>query len=199
MTAERACQTVPFMRQISVITGTCLVLLWGSARAELAPKDAWFVHGEGHLSVFTDLADRSLIAGTFGYGLRGGRRWANGWGAFLHLEQDLWLTTELDKEVTQGAYNVGPGGELVFAGGRVRTALALGLSILAFDTALDPAGNVGLFLDARPLGVRWAVGEQLTLGLDPIGFALVAPALGGIPLVRVEYRSGLYLEWTPPW
>ena len=76
----------------------------------------------------------------------------------------------------------------------MRTSLALGTSILAFDTVLDDAGEVGLFIDFRPVGLRWAVHRLLAVGLDPISFAVVAPALGGIPLIYTQYRTELYLE-----
>ncbi|MBW2278287.1 MAG: hypothetical protein JRF63_12395, partial [Deltaproteobacteria bacterium] len=41
-----------------------------------------FVAVEGHVSLFSDIAERSMAAGTFGYGARGGYRW-NDWGLFL--------------------------------------------------------------------------------------------------------------------
>jgi len=152
-----------------------------------------FVAVEGHVSLFSDLAEASILAGTFGYGARGGYRWC-GWGVSLTVEHNLWIATEYDSNVVQGALNIGVGGEFIYADGFVRTALAIGPSILAFDTLLDDAGSVGIFLDVRPVGLRWALCDILTVGLDPINFALVAPVLDKIPLLHIQYRTFLYAE-----
>ncbi|MCA9539087.1 MAG: hypothetical protein KC620_09370 [Myxococcales bacterium] len=161
--------------------------------AEDGTLNGWFAQLEAHGSLLSDVADRSLLAGTFGGAARGGYRW-QGWGAFLHIEQDSWLTTDNKTEVVQGAVNIGVGGEYTFAEGFVRTSVAVGPSILLFETVLDDPGSVGVFLDTRPLGLRWTLHEHFALGLDPIGFTVVAPVLDGIPLVQVEYRTALYVE-----
>ncbi|MCP4675179.1 MAG: hypothetical protein GY854_06665 [Deltaproteobacteria bacterium] len=152
-----------------------------------------FVSLDGHISILSDVADWSFLAGTFGYGARGGYRF-NSWGIFCQVEHNMWIATEQKTEVVQGAVNIGVGADVVYANGFVRTSLALGPSILAFDTVLDDAGTTGFFLDFRPVGLRWAVHDYLAIGLDPITFALVAPVLGGIPLVYTQYRTIIYLE-----
>ncbi len=148
---------------------------------------------EGHVSILSDVADWSFLAGTFGYAVKGGYRW-HGFGLFAQFEHNLWIATEQKTEVVQGAFNIGVGADLVYANGFVRTSLAVGPAILAFDTVLDDAGTTGFFLDLRPVGLRWAVHELMVIGLDPITFALVAPVLGGIPLIYTQYRTILYLE-----
>lgn len=152
-----------------------------------------FVALEGHLSAFSDIAERSVLTGAFGYSARGGLRWS-GFGVFFLVEHNLWVATEYDGNVVQGAINLGLGGDIIYGRGLVRTSLALGPSILAWNTILDDAGSVGLFFEARPVGLRWAVHEILVFGLDPLNFAIVAPVLGGIPLVNVQYRTVVYLE-----
>lgn len=152
-----------------------------------------FVAVEGHMSLFSDLVDWALFSGTFGYAVRGGYRWKS-LGVFLHVEHNMWLAMEHDKDVVQGAVNVGFGVEYVYARGLVHSSLALGPSILAFDTALDDAGETGLFLDVRPVGLRFDVHELVSIGFDPITFTLVAPILDGIPLIYAQYRTVIYLE-----
>lgn len=152
-----------------------------------------FVALDGHFSLLSTAANRSALGASFGYGARGGYRW-NGWGLFAQVEHNLWLATEYETEVVQGAVDIGVGVELTYAEGFVRTSLAVGPSILAEDTILDDAGTTGLFVDFRPIGLRFAVHEKLAVGIDPIGFALVAPVLGGIPLIFTQYRTNLYLE-----
>jgi hypothetical protein len=180
-----------------------LALVWlsalpvRSARLQALSDDGTltgpFAVVESHASLLGDVTDWSALAGTFGYAFKGGYRWSN-WGVFLQLEHNLWLSTEMDREVVDGAFNIGIGGEFVYADGFVRSSLALGPSILAFDTILDKAGTTGIFLDIRPVGLRWVVHEYLVIGFDPIGFAVVAPVLGGIPLVNIQYRTTVFLE-----
>ncbi len=152
-----------------------------------------FVSLDTHASLLSDMAERSVLAGTFGYGLRGGFRWCN-IGILLLVEHNMWVATEYDAKVVAGAVNLGVGADYIYGNGLVRSALVVGPSILAWDTLLDDAGTVGLFLDIRPVGLRWPVHDFLVVGLDPLNLSVVAPVLGGIPLVNIQYRTYLYLE-----
>jgi hypothetical protein len=175
----------------------CACLCWAAgssqARAQVADGPSWPLAAELHLSVLNDLADRSVLSGSFGYALRAGRRW-DAWGAFLHIEHDLWVATEFELDVVRGAVNVGVGGEHLYHEGRVRTSIAVGPSILVSDTALDDAGSVGVFVDVRPVALRLPLSPQLALAVDPLTLTIVAPVLVGAALVRVEYRTAVYLE-----
>lgn len=154
----------------------------------------WYAQFELGVSILSDAKDNALLQTSFGYAFKGGYRWS-GWGVLLLVEHNNWMTSDLSVgEVLAGAVNIGIGAELTYYRGRIRTSLALGPSILAFDTALDPAGTVGLFLEFRPVGLRWPIHEYLAVGVDPISFALVAPVLSGIPLIRIQYRTSVYLE-----
>jgi hypothetical protein len=152
-----------------------------------------FATVELHGSILTNVANWSFFAGSFGYSVKGGYRF-NNIGVFAQFEHNLWVATEFDREVVQGAFNIGVGAEVIYANGFVRTSLAIGPSILAFDTYLDKAGTTGFFIDFRPVGLRWSVHRYLIIGLDPISFAFVAPVLDGIPLLYTQYRTNLYLE-----
>ena len=93
------------------------------------------------------------------------------------------------------ALNPGIGIQATYAEDFVRTSVAAGPSVLLVNTPLDPAGSMGFFVDIRPNGLRWDLTEELVIGLDPLSFALVVPAIQGIPLVRVEYRTVLQTEY----
>lgn len=67
--------------------------------------------------------------------------------------------------------------------------------MLLFDTLLDDAGEVGFFVEIRPVGLRWNVGEEVFMILDPLAIAVVAPVLEGIPLAIVQYRTMLGIEF----
>jgi len=155
----------------------------------------WWVAGEFHLSILSDLIDRSTLNITFGYAAKFGYRWASDWGAYFHAEHNLWTETELETTVRQGVLNIAAGGERLYFLRRMRAAAAVGLSILLYETALDDAGTTGLFFDVRPTGVRWPMGKGLVLVLDPLTFTVAAPVLGGIPLLQIQYRTVLALEY----
>ena len=151
---------------------------------------------EAHASLFSDAPDRPFLGSTFGYALRAGWR-SHRWAIHVHVEHNLWVASEQHSEVVEGSLNVGVGAEFVYAGGLLRSALTIGPSILLFDTLIDDRGTVGVFVDVRPIGLRWTVGNGVTVGLDPLGFSLVAPVLGGIPLILTQYRTSLYVEFRP--
>lgn len=139
------------------------------------------------------MADRSLVEASFGYGLRGGYRWER-WGVHGLVEHDMWVTTEHERDVVYGALNLGAGGEISWFDGRAHTSLALGASVLLFDTFLDSAGTTGFFLELQPLGVRWPLAARWDLVLDPLSFHVLVPVTDAIPLVKVEYRTTLAVE-----
>lgn len=148
---------------------------------------------EINTSTLSDLEDQPMLAGTFAYHLRGGYRW-EGFGAFLMAEHSLWRRSELDNVITAGVVNLAIGGEVLYAGGMVRTSLALGTSILAFDTFFDDAGTAGTFVDLRPIGLRWELHEHLAFGIDPLSCTVVTPVLREPRIMRVLYRTSIWVE-----
>ena len=97
--------------------------------------------------------------------------------------------------IVQGALNVGVGGELLYFEQRARASVAVGPSVLLFDSGLDDAGTTGIFVDVRPVALRWRFHDRVTLQVDPLTFTVVAPVLERIPLVLVEYRTVVGLEF----
>lgn len=163
-----------------------------AARPVVHPTFAVETHGAG----FNSGSGGSLLGISFGGALRGGIR-NDRWGLFLHVENDVWGGTNYDAGLVPGVVNVGLGGEHRFANGLIRTAVAFGTSTLVFDTVLDKAGSTGLFLDVRPLGIRWQIGKSnFTFGIDPIGLTFMMPVLSGLPLVRIQFRTSFMLEFT---
>jgi len=189
-----------------VVMAMCLLLLPTiSARAAdgeprvateapaVGKENRAFISVEGNASILSDLAEKSIFSGMVSYGLRAGYRWSR-LGVFAHIEHNMWHAMEFDSSLEMGAFNIGIGCEYVYAGGLIRSSLAIGPSVLLEDTPLDRAGSVGLFLDARPAGFRFQAHDNLVIGIDPISFSIVAPSLKNIPLFRVVYRTSLYAE-----
>lgn len=132
---------------------------------------------------------------TFALGVEGGIRWRP-WGALAKIEWNPWLNTQTG-DVERGVLDIGVGGEYTYFEGRARTAVFLGPSVLAFRTQLDERPGIhGFFLDVLPVTLRWSIRDRLLLRVDPISFHIVAPVLAGIPLVIIEYRHGVSVEWT---
>jgi hypothetical protein len=184
------------MALIFVSISTCAHAGQPRALAVDAKDRMAFASVEGHFSIFSDMANATLLAGTFGYAVRGGYRWSD-WGVFGQFEQNMWLApNQIEEQVVRGAFNIGVGAEYIYAGGLMSTSLAIGPSVLAFKTILDKPGTTGFFFHLRPAGFRWAVHEHLVLALDPLSFALVAPVLGGIPLIYTQYRTSFAIEGT---
>ena len=114
---------------------------------------------------------------------------------FLRVEGNYWTSLRSDQSHDAAlAVNVGPGGEIRYAGGRLRTGGAAGLSILAIPTDNDRAGSLGVFLELRPIGYLFHVDAATTVGIDPLSFHLTVPVLTGIPLVEIEYRTSVHAE-----
>jgi hypothetical protein len=170
-----------------------MALALGAPPAPYAYQEQGFVQVEGHLSLLSDAADRSSLNTTFGYAFRGGYRFGE-WGVFASVEHNMWLTSEDEITIQNGALNVGAGFEYLYFEGRARTSLTIGPSVQLFDTVLEKAGEVGFFVDFRPIGIRWKLSQHVVLQLDPLSFALVAPIIGSIPLILSEYRTVLTLE-----
>ena len=147
-----------------------------------------FVQSELHASLLSDSPDRSTLANTYGWGLRGGYTWGD-WSALIHVEQNVWLTTELTDRTTDGVLNVGGGAAYNYGNHFIRTSLVVGSSTLLFDTIFDETGTTGLFLDIRPIEMRWAPLSWLRLNLTPFSFTFVAPVLEEPSIKIVLYRT----------
>lgn len=148
----------------------------------------WFVGIALHASFLSDIRGLSNLLPTFGYGLRIGRRWDD-LGGFVQIEHNLWWATESKQKLSLGALNMGLGFDAIYAGGKVESSVAAGASMLLRSTPLDRAGHTGLFLELRPIGLRWKADDRLAFSLDPLSLAVVAPVLGGIPLIHIQYRT----------
>jgi hypothetical protein len=185
-----------WMHVLKPVASTALVLSLLCAAGAARAQPSWRRHVDVafHGALLNSAAQSPLLGIHMGWAVSTGVLLGD-WGAFLQLEQSLWRGTEYGATVVPGTLNLGLGSEWRFANGLIRSSVTLGPSLLLFDTRIDKAGHLGVFLEARPLGLRWRLGPRFTLGLDPLSLAIVAPVLTGIPLVRVQYRTTLALEF----
>lgn len=94
-----------------------------------------------------------------------------------------------------GVWFAGPQVGVDFAGGRASSRLGGGLTVVVEPTVIDErAGGVGFYLDARPIGFRFPLGEHWFVGLDPLGVRFLAADTSALPLLEVHFLTVLRLE-----
>ena len=189
---------------LASVVWLCAALPTSSAHAdELRFGNTWFGQVEGYASLFGGIGDRSMEGTAFGGSLKAGYRW-DSWGVFLTIENSAWVTPATGEspsapaqpaQVRPGALNIGVGGELIYARRYLRSALAIGPSILLYDDGNDSAGTTGIYVDLRMVGIRWPIKQWLVVMLDPVSFSLVAPVLTGIPLALFQFRTAITTEF----
>ena len=83
-----------------------------------------------------------------------------------------------------------------YAGGRLRSSVAAGGTLLAVPSDVDKAGTFGAFADVRPLGFVWPLAHLpgTRIGLVPLSLTLSVPVVTGIPLVSIQYRTTVFAE-----
>ena len=78
----------------------------------------------------------------------------------------------------------------------LRFGLGLGVSVLNADMLGVNAGNRGIYLNIRAMGLIWEFADGVALTADPLDLALPAPALVGWPILFTQYRTSLGLQFA---
>ena len=174
-----------------VATFTC-----GRAHAEADhARPPVFVQVEGSGSALDDTTNSALLAPTLGVGLRVGIRQGD-WRFGLHLERSWWVALEYGVDLEPGVVNVALAAEYLYFDDFVRSAVALGVSVLQYDTVLDDAGTAGFFVEARPAGLRWALPGEFHLTFDALSLAVMNPVVREPQLRKLARRTLLGIETT---
>jgi len=159
-------------------------------------RDGWVLGFDAGGSVLSPLVSGNLRRTvTTHEGVIAGIR-AGHWGFVLRVEHTLWRIAEGDDNVTQHALDYAVGLERFHPSGFLRFAVFVGGSTLLKGNSLDDPGDTGIYLDARPIGLYFDLGSHWSVGVDPLHFALIAPVLGGVPLVEVQFRTSVLVECT---
>ncbi|MFN3200431.1 MAG: hypothetical protein ACE366_18680 [Bradymonadia bacterium] len=172
--------------------------MFGEDRAEViltesvVRPDRWWLQGGAAVAIYDARREVALVR--WSPGVLGGYRWTHV-GVFGMLELDQTFDFTLETERLDVA-NIGVGIETLGFLGHVRSSFAVGASVLLSDTAIDEAGEVGWFIDMRPGGLRWALGEQTLLELTPIAFDVIVPVIEGLPLIVLSYTTVLTVEFN---
>ena len=158
-----------------------------------AGKGKWFAGIEGNFSFLGQLISGEAAPGSFAYRVAAGYR-PSAFDMFATVEHGFWQDDEGSDRLRIQTLDVGLGVGGTFFDGRARAELTAGASILLTRSQLDEPGTAGFFIDARPAGIRWRVGDHMIASLYPLTFAFVAPVTKGIPLVYVSYRTAVVCE-----
>lgn len=168
-----------------------LALAPGTSSADGAGR--WFGGLEAGFSFLGQLVSGEPALGSFAYRAAFGWR-PSAFDLFAAVEHGFWQDDEGSPRLRIQTLDVGLGVGGTFFDGRLRAELSGGPSILLTRSQLDEPGVTGFFLDARPAGIRWRVGDRMIASLYPLTFALVAPVTRGIPLVYMSYRTAVACE-----
>ncbi len=183
----------------TALLGVALVLTPRAARAEErgdeppAPREPRRVGGprlEARASLSVDNPAYAFgVAGLYGF------KHADV-GVFAELNP--WYSIDR-RRMSLGATNFGVLGHYLHPLRRdlvLRFGLGIGFSMLNADMLGVNAGNLGLFLDVRAMGLIWEFADGVALTADPLDLALPAPGLTGWPILFTQHRMSLGLQFA---
>jgi hypothetical protein len=185
---------------IAIVAVSIATLLPGRALAETETSPAaaasappasvaWGAHLGGAAS-----ANYGALATALGARLRLGKHWTFG----VDGEWNPWFAVNGASNIRAGAFNAYATAilrvPLSYEKFDLRTTLSLGSSTLLIDLYGAPKGSTGIFAGFSPLGLEWALSRRLYVTLDPLGYALPAPQLGGVPFAFPQYRATVGIE-----
>jgi hypothetical protein len=117
-------------------------------------------------------------------------------GVFAELNP--WYSIER-RRMSMGATNFGVLGHYLHPLRRdlvLRFGLGVGVSMLNADMLGVNAGNVGIFLNIRAMGLIWEFADGVAVTADPLDIALPAPGLVGWPVLFTQHRMSLGLQFS---
>lgn len=157
--------------------------------------DAPYVQLEGGASFLSQWASAELAPSNAAYAVAVGYHWDTV-ELGLGVEHNYWLEgVSIDPGFPDSVLNIAVEGALLSFRERVRHAIALGTSTMLFDTALEERGHTGLYLEAKPVGLRIPLRRGWRLEIEPLNVSLMAPVLDGIPLYQLAYRTTVGIGW----
>jgi hypothetical protein len=170
------------------------LVLVGCATPNMPPSE-WVVAPAVSVSNVSESPDKRKFLRAVAPAVRGGHRWGK-WGVGASAETNFFSQENLDGNRDQfAALLVGVDGEVLAASGWIRSRVGAGLAVVLKGTNLDEPGKAGFYADLKPGGFRFVVGDAMRLTFDPISLAILLPDATGIPLIDVQYRSSLSLEF----
>lgn len=119
-------------------------------------------------------------------------RWGWGMGAEINVFETRTLTNTSDH---MAAALFGLDGSVLSGDGYVRSSTSAGLAVLLEGSEIDEPGEVGFYWDVRPVAFRMQADDDLILTFCPLSGVILVPDPSGIPLIDVQYRVNLSVEF----
>jgi hypothetical protein len=139
--------------------------------------------------------DKPAAAIQLGVRLRVSTNWTFG----LDVESNPWIALNGPTPIRAGTLNTFGSVilrfPLAYENFNLRTTVSLGMSVLLIDLYGAPSGSVGLYGAIYPLGLEWKLSKVFILIINPLGIAVPAPQLKGVPLTYPQYRFSIGLEF----
>jgi hypothetical protein len=172
-----------------------------TSAAEDEFRPSYWVGAQLHAHFLSALLDKEPLQLGAGFALTGGIEFERA-GLTLVLENTWFPEAELDVDaeetfegVAQGVLALLVGFDVRYASDRLRFQLAAGPTLLLRNTLVDEAGTIGLGFESRPVGIRVPLPRFKTLVVDPLAFSMLIPDFSGIPLLLVQVRTTVTIEF----
>lgn len=153
-----------------------------------------FAHLELASSFLPAIGEADATSISASYSARFGYRTPRHIDFFCVLEHDVWIGSDLAFSGLPHVLNWGGGMGVILRHAKVRSSLAAGGSTMLFDGVNAEAGTTGMFVDVRPLALRFMTGHNNVLEVVLLSFQASMPKIEGIPIIHLEFRSALTLE-----
>lgn len=170
-----------------------------ATEAEFEPS--YWVGAQVHAVFISALLDKEPLQLSAGFAVTGGVDFERA-GLTLVLENTWFPEAELavDSEdtfegVAQGVLALLVGFDVHYASDRLRFELAVGPTLLLRNTLVDQAGTIGFGFESRPVGIRIPLPSSKTLVVDPLSFSMLIPDFSGIPLLLIQVRTTVTVEF----
>lgn len=165
------------------------------------PRASYWVGGQLHAVFVSALLDWEELQLSGGVGITGGVHFRRA-GLTLAVENSWFPEPTLAEDSgetfvgeMQGLVAVLVGVDLRYASEHLRLRISAGPTMLLRSSLVDRAGTVGIAFEARPAGIRIPLRGARTLVVDPLSFSMAIPDFSGIPLLLLQFRTTLSIEF----
>lgn len=174
------------------------VTVAAAASACAAPgleRSGWVLQPEVSASFISEEAGDPTTMRALGAGGRLVRQMGR-YGVGFGTELNLFETRTVDDDPDRMAAVLAGADLSVLSGeGYIRSSTSLGTAILLEGSELDEAGSVGFYWEVRAVTFRFLVDDDLVLAFSPLSGVALVPEPSGIPLVDIQYRMNLAVEF----
>ncbi|MFO0553072.1 MAG: hypothetical protein U0271_32090 [Polyangiaceae bacterium] len=124
------------------------------------------------------------------------------WSAGIDAEWNPWVSLIGGEAVRSGVFNIYFSSILRFPLAKpklfLRSTISVGSSTMLSALYGAPRGTTGLFFGVNFLGLEFAASDVVKVVFNPLGVAVPAPQLSGVPFLYPQYRLSVSAEFYGP-